>query len=122
MTGHSLSVPILNGKGIFVERIGKQFGSCSSPCLFANYLNHSKHAKEDYEKLFMNRRNLQVGDRVLINIQKGNDRTNTDRRNLEAEIIQVSEDNKCIKARGSSKISWKCFAVKNENFESLTEG
>jgi hypothetical protein len=64
---------------------------------FEYYLNNRKHAKEDYEKLLMNCRTLQIGDHVLINILKGIDRTGTDKRNFEAEVMEVSKDKKTVR-------------------------
>lgn len=64
---------------------------------FANYLSNRQHAREEYDKLLMNRRNLCIGDHVLINVAKGIDRTNTDKRNFEAEVIEVSEDKKRVR-------------------------
>jgi hypothetical protein len=69
---------------------------------FANYLNNRKYAREEYEKLLMNRRNLQIGDHVIINIMKGIDRTNTDKRNFEAEVIEVSKDMKTVRVASNA--------------------
>ncbi len=40
---------------------------------------------------------LQVGDHVLINILGGINRMNTDKHNFEAEVIEVSADDKRVR-------------------------
>lgn len=42
----------------------------------------------------MNRRNLQISNHFLMNIEKGIDRTNSEKSNFKAKVIEVLKDKK----------------------------